>query len=445
MANQYDPIVIKSGLAGVLGTDTLRADLAAHAGLTTTGLAAGDVVQVTADLTLSKASNLLTSPIVGVYEGVSGSVVREGIVVATFAVGPTTNGEAVYLSSTAGQLTNVKPTRNMLHEVGVVVDYVNRKVLLQQKPVIALPLPTPELWVPRTGETDGYIVRFSLISKSQVGLIGGGYTINGPSGLIQADGYIWICASGEHKVIKYNPDGSEVGRYAVNSPLSITSGGDYVWTGNGDTGNVSKIRISDGAVIGTYSLGTPTKSIKDICYDPNGYIWTANGNPGYSLSKVSTADGSLVATYAIPSPNGVARGVFFCAGYVWLGTAVDGGGGGASLKQVDPSNGEVVRSWSGGIYGLPYSFSFDGTTYLWFATYSASEIFKVNAVIPGAWSKWTSGELGWGATVYDPTTDHLWITSANYGPRIAEYTTGGALVQRHTVSYVGATIARMLV
>ena len=140
---QYDSLVIKSGIPTVIGTDTLRADREAHAGLdtATNSLASGDVCQVdTTALRMKKAVNTSTSPIIGVYDAMAGSVVREGVVVATFATGPTTAGESAYLSSTAGQLTNVKPTTNMVHEVGIVVDVSSRKILFQPKVVVALPV-----------------------------------------------------------------------------------------------------------------------------------------------------------------------------------------------------------------------------------------------------------------------------------------------------------------
>jgi hypothetical protein len=139
---QYDPIAIKSGIPTVIGTDTLRDDRIAVAGLdtTTNSLAAGDVCQVDSTaLRMRKAVNTSISPIVGVYDGISGSVVRKGIVVATFKSGVTlADGDAVYLSSTAGQLTNVKPTTDTLHEVGVVIDATNKKILLQQKSAVTL-------------------------------------------------------------------------------------------------------------------------------------------------------------------------------------------------------------------------------------------------------------------------------------------------------------------
>ena len=135
---QYDGIVIKSGIPTVLGADTLRTDRDAHAGLTTSGLSSGDVVQVSGALTLAKAVNTLATPIMGIYDGISGSVVREGVVIATFSGSTPAAGSVVYLSSTAGQLTGTKPTTGYLHEVGVVVDASSSKILLQQKAVIQL-------------------------------------------------------------------------------------------------------------------------------------------------------------------------------------------------------------------------------------------------------------------------------------------------------------------
>lgn len=136
---QYDGLVVKSGIPTSLGVDTLRADRVALAGLTTSGLAAGDAVQISGALTLAKAVNTSVSPIVGIFDGETGSVVRNGAVVATFSGSCPAAGSAVYLSATAGQLTGTKPTRETLHEVGVVFDAATSKILLQQKPVITLP------------------------------------------------------------------------------------------------------------------------------------------------------------------------------------------------------------------------------------------------------------------------------------------------------------------
>jgi len=137
---QYDPIVIKAGFPTILGADTCRADLTAKAGLTTAAVADGDACQISAALTMQKALNTEDSAVVGVYDGTSGSVVKDGVVVVNMAPGVVlADGDVVYLSATAGALTNVKPTTDMLHEVGVVVDAATAKVLLQTKPVVVLP------------------------------------------------------------------------------------------------------------------------------------------------------------------------------------------------------------------------------------------------------------------------------------------------------------------
>ena len=147
---QYDPTVLKAGVPTVLGAGTLRANNVGGGGLTTAGLAAGDACQVTSDLTLSKAVTASVSPIIGIYDAIVGSVVRSGAVAAEFVSGLTlVAGDVVYLSDEAGKLTNVKPTADALHEVGVVVDAASSKILLQQKPVIDLgppPYTTALLW-----------------------------------------------------------------------------------------------------------------------------------------------------------------------------------------------------------------------------------------------------------------------------------------------------------
>jgi len=136
---QYDPTILKAGVPSILGTDTLRADREALGGLTTTGLAAGDACQVTADLTLGKALATSVSPVLGIYDGITGAMVRGGEVVATFISGLTLlNGDTVYVAAEAGALTNVKPTENVVHEVGIVVDKDNDKILLQPKAPISL-------------------------------------------------------------------------------------------------------------------------------------------------------------------------------------------------------------------------------------------------------------------------------------------------------------------
>jgi hypothetical protein len=140
---QYESFGIKAGILTAFGTDTLRADLTTLGGMTTTTLVSGDACQVSGAMTVVPAVNTSAGQIVGIYDGVSGSVVRRGVVTASFVAGLTlVAGDAVYLAAVAGRLTNVKPTTGMLHEVGVVVSAAARTIMLQQKPVMVLPAST---------------------------------------------------------------------------------------------------------------------------------------------------------------------------------------------------------------------------------------------------------------------------------------------------------------
>jgi hypothetical protein len=186
---QYDPIVIKGGFPTILGTDTCRADLTAKAGLTTAAVVDGDACQISAALTMQKALNTEDSAVVGVYDGTSGSIVKDGVVVANMAPGVVlANGDVVYLSATAGALTNVKPTTDMLHEVGVVVDAATSKVLLQTKPVVVRP--TLMLMMDARSESLILPTKYEMpLPTTDAELVAQGW----PSIVGAVDGDLWLC------------------------------------------------------------------------------------------------------------------------------------------------------------------------------------------------------------------------------------------------------------
>jgi hypothetical protein len=298
VANQYDPIIVNSGIPTVLGTNTLRSDKTAEAGLTTTGFSAGDVVQVTSNLTLAKASNQLTTPIVGVYDGVAGSVVREGIVVATFVSGLTLlNGDAVYLSSTAGQLTNVKPLYDCIHEIGVIVDATNKKILLQQKPVI---------WTPPNPTT------------------------------------IWVGTATAHVVTQYSLTGAVLGTVTIagDVPAAVCYDGTNIWILT-YSGYVYKVNASTRAILGSYNTGV--SSIYKCTCSP-GYVWATSVllNPdGKKLVRIAVSDGTV--TVYTPSSYYLGAPVYHSSGYLWVPYTDDYSVYG--LYKIDPTNGSIVATY----------------------------------------------------------------------------------------------------
>ncbi len=193
---QYDPTVVKTGIPSAISTDTLRADNVAVAGMVTGAIASGNACQVSAALTVQAALNTSTSPVIGVYDGTSGSIVRDGVVIANFAAGPTTAGEAVYLSAVAGQLTNVKPTGEVLHEVGVVAEVATRKVLLRPMPAVQLPALGEDMILPlvytsttavRVVQAPGYTATPQVLQDGKrrtfAGTLSCALTVSGDGGL----------------------------------------------------------------------------------------------------------------------------------------------------------------------------------------------------------------------------------------------------------------------
>ena len=434
---QYDPLVIKSGLAGVLGTDTLRADVIAHAGLTTTGLAAGDVVQVTANLTLSKAVNTSTSPIVGVYDGVTGSVVREGVVVATFKTAPTANGDAVYLSSTAGQLTTTKPTMDMVHEVGVVVDFATRKVLLQQKPVIALPAtPPPNIWVSNISQPRKFLAssgayigtiagvfqtqdmlwdgvylwemssdnpnQFRKIDPVAMTVVGGPYTFIGGAGRyccqFAFDGtnywatHSWLGA-GSDKIYSFNSTGTELGSWTMPSAPVLPQGccyggGTDLYVASSNYGRVYKWDTATHALgVRSDYLGGNTWYAGSLCWD-GANIWVAMST---WLHKIRGSD--MVVLASIDLAGGGWAGVTsvcYDGANVWAGCRD------TKVYKVRCSDAAVLGSYSCGGGNEVFTVCFDGT-HIWAGLNGTHKLRKLLASdgsfvgdydYPGAYYEW---------------------------------------------------------
>jgi hypothetical protein len=196
---QYEPIGLKSGIATTLGTDTLRADLSGLAGLVTAAPAAGDACQLSGALTIAPAVCTSANPIVGIYDGVTGSVVRRGVVVASFVGGLTlAAGDAVYLSNVAGRLTNVKPTHDNLHEVGVVVSAAASTIMLQIKPVVVLPatmmmFDARSSWLLQGDAPPAYPGEQQPFPSTAAALIA---ALGSPAGIVAADVQgAYLCAS----------------------------------------------------------------------------------------------------------------------------------------------------------------------------------------------------------------------------------------------------------
>src|SRR5208283_1765621 len=68
---------------------------------------------------------------------------------------------------------------------------------------------------------------------------------------------IWVANSGSNTVTKIRAsDGSLVGTYAVYKPWGIAFDGSNLWVTNHESKSVTKLRARDGCQIGTYKVDT---------------------------------------------------------------------------------------------------------------------------------------------------------------------------------------------
>ena len=416
---QYDGLVIKSGIPTLIGVDTLRADRGADKESGWSGtVATGDACQVSGALTLQKAENTSTSPVIGIYDGVTGSVVREGVVVATFSGSCPVAGSAVYLSATAGALTGTKPTMDMLHEVGVVVDASASKILLQQKPVIALAVtPPPYAWIPNASGSGG-------LTQIRVG--DGAYVnrvLTGtPYHFTLYDGtYVWASGAGTTNAIaKINPTtGATIGTWtkaAGRNGMGIAFDGTNYWyivDGASDQllcvdGNFNPIRSV------TVGGGSPT----DVIYDGAGNLWVT-GNTGYNIYKVRASDGVVLGNVGVNFVN--ARSIWSDKTNVWVAVTRSGDGSTpADLKKIRISDMNVTTY--SGFTGAGANGGFWDGIYVWFITDNAygNLLYKVRAsdgVQVGSWTLTNDGNF---AHCVRSNVSHMWAPGHNY--RVRKYT-----------------------
>ena len=88
--------------------------------------------------------------------------------------------------------------------------------------------------------------------------------------------------------------------------------GANIWVTNDNSNNVTKLRASDGAVLGTFAVGS---SPTGVAFD-GANVWVANYSSN-NVTKLRASDGSVLGTFAAGSaPFGVA----FDGANVWVAT-----------------------------------------------------------------------------------------------------------------------------
>jgi hypothetical protein len=154
------------------------------------------------------------------------------------------------------------------------------------------------------------LLRWDLLNRSfPVG--------NGPRGVAFDGANIWVANAGDNNVTKLRAsDGANLGTFPVgNLPFGVAFDGANIWVTNSNSDSVTKLRASDGANLGTFPVGDGPRG---VAFD-GANIWVANAGDD-NVTKLRASDGANLGTFPVgDAPDGVA----FDGANIWVANFFD--------------------------------------------------------------------------------------------------------------------------
>src|SRR5208282_5929591 len=181
-----------------------------------------------------------------------------------------------------------------------------------------------------------------------------------------------------------------IGKFAA----FMVSDGRSIWVAIGSNNTVTKVRASDGAVLGTFVAG---KDPRGVALDGDN-IWVANLGDN-TVRKLRASDGSGLGLYHVGSePNGIA----FDGANIWVANS-----GSNDVVKLRASDGIVLADIAVG--SNPYAISFDGVN-IWITNQRSDNIMKVNARTDAVLGTFPVGASPMGIT-FDGT--NIWVANSD--------------------------------
>src|SRR4029077_9301243 len=185
-----------------------------------------------------------------------------------------------------------------------------------------------------------------------------------PYGIAFDGANIWT-ANSEGTVSKLRAsDGAVLGNFEVGGlPTGVAFDGANMWvTDNSYDGRVCKLRASDGKILGTFSLGANSFPFW-LAFDGED-LWVADRAGAH---KLGGSDGKNLGTFKL---NGGGFAVVFDGTYIWVT------GGGPNLVTRFKRDGSIAGQFTVG--RAPYGIAFDGAN-IWVANDADGTVSKLRA------------------------------------------------------------------
>jgi len=237
--------------------------------------------------------------------------------------------------------------------------------------------------------------------SQQADFVVGTFAVGNRPGAMAFDGAnIWVANADDGNVTKLRAsDGANLGTFAVgiNPGGGVAFDGANIWVANLVSGNVTKLRASDGANLGTFATGGgPNSGPNAVAFD-GANIWVANINSN-NVTKLRASDGANLGNFAVGSgPNGAA----FDGANIWVSNFYND-----NVTKLRASDGGNLGTFAVG--DGPNRMAFDGAN-IWIPNVYSNNVTKLRASDGANLGTFAVG-ISPGQLAFDGT--NIWITNA---------------------------------
>lgn len=233
-----------------------------------------------------------------------------------------------------------------------------------------------------------------LLGSLRWDLLGQQVTVgSNPKGIAFDGANVWVASTLSNNVTKLRvSDGVVQGTFALGGAArGAAFDGSNVWVTHG-SGSVTKLRVSDGTNLGTFSVGLNPSG---VAFDGVN-IWVASAT---GLTKLRASDGVVQGTFAAGvGPNGVA----FDGVNIWV---VNGGSN--NVMKIKVSDGTNLGTFAVGTN--PQGIAFDGAN-IWVVNSNSDNLTKLKAKDGTLLGTFAVGDAP-SSVVYDGT--NIWVGNQN--------------------------------
>ncbi len=214
--------------------------------------------------------------------------------------------------------------------------------------------------------------------RASDGVILGTFTL-GYAGQSQAEGIafdgtsIWITDTFNNSVVRKNITNGGTSAFVPvgNFPTSVAFDGANIWVTGNSSGNVTKIRASDPiAILGTFPVNVSGAGAKGLAFD-GANIWVAAA--GGNITKLRASDGANLGTFTV-SPGGITEGVGFDGVNIWVSSRTTN-----TIIKVRTSDGAILGTFAVGTD--PRGIAFDGAN-IWVANSGSNNVTRLFPAFP---------------------------------------------------------------